>query len=279
MGKLSKFLSLTLLTTVLVTGCGTKNTANKSTSDTQSTEDKTTKLVVGATPSPHAEILNLVKDDLKAKGIELEVKEFNDYVTPNVALNDKQLDANFFQHVPYMEDFAKQKNMELVAVGKVHVEPMGAYSKKVKSKDEIKDGATVAIPNDATNEGRALLLLQEEGLIKLKDAEGLTQTPKDIVENPKNLKFKELEAPQLPRVLQDVDLAVINTNFALKGNLDPLKDTIFSEGKDSPYANVITARPDNQDDPAIKELVKALNSDKVKKYLEDTYKGAIVPAF
>jgi D-methionine transport system substrate-binding protein len=178
-----------------------------------------------------------------------------------------------------MEDFAAKNNMKLVAAAKVHVEPMGAYSKTLKSTDEIKDGAKIAVPNDATNEGRALLLLQKQGLIKLKDPTGLIQTPKDITDNPKNLKFSELEAAQLPRVLQDVDLAIINTNFALNGGLDPLKDTLFSEDKDSPYANVLTVRPDNQNDPAIQELVKALNSDTVKKYLEDKYKGAIVPAF
>lgn len=279
MKKSVKILIFTLAAAVLLSGCGTKNASSGSTGSSNTAENKTVKLTVGATPSPHAEILNLIKPDLAQLGIDLEVKEFNDYVTPNIALNDKQLDANFFQHAPYMEDFAKKNNMRLVAVGKVHVEPMGAYSKKIKSKDEIKDGAIVAIPNDVTNEGRALLMLQKQGLIKLKDASGLSQTPRDIAENPKNLKFKELEAAQLPRTIQDVDIAVINTNFALKGNLDPLKDTIFAEDKDSPYANVIAARPDNQNDPAIVELVKALNSDKVKKYLEDTYKGAIVPAF
>jgi NLPA lipoprotein. len=156
---------------------------------------------------------------------------------------------------------------------------MGAYSKKIKSKDEIKDGATVAVPNDATNEGRALLLLQKEGLIKLKDSNGLTQTSRDIVDNPKHLKIVELEAPQLPRTLQDVDLAIINTNFALEANLNPLKDAIFMEDKDSPYANVLVVRPDNQNDPAIQKLAKALNSEEVKKFIEDKYKGAIVPAF
>lgn len=238
-----------------------------------------TKLVVGATPVPHAEILEKIKPVLKEKGIDLEIKEFTDYVTPNTALNDKQLDANFFQHVPYMEDFAKKNNMELISAAKVHVEPMGAYSKKLKSVDELQDGATIAIPNDATNEGRALLLLQKQGLIKLKDETGLTQTPRDIAENPKNLKFSELEAAQLPRVLQDVDLAVINTNFALEGNLNPVKDALFMEDKDSPYANILTVRPDNQNDPAIQELVKALNSEAVKKFLDEKYAGSIVPAF
>lgn len=257
----------------LLTGCGTGNPAKGS------AEKRNVKLVVGATPVPHAEILEIVKPILAEKGIDLEIKEFNDYVTPNTALNDRQLDANFFQHVPYMEDFEKKNNIKLVALTKVHVEPIGAYSKKIKLKSEIKDGAQVAIPNDTTDEGRALILLQKQGLIKLKNATDLAQTPKDIVENPKNLKFSELEAPQLPRVLQDVDFAIINTNFALETGLDPLKDTLFMEDKDSPYANVLAVRPDNQNDPAISELAKALNSQEVKKFLEDKYKGAIVPAF
>lgn len=277
MKKITKTILGASLAALVLVGCASNNPG--STAPASNDTKKTVKLVVGASPTPHAEILNLIKPALKEKGIDLEIKEFNDYQTPNIALNDKQLDANFFQHVPYMEDFAKQKNMKLVAVAKVHVEPMGAYSKKIKSKDELKEGSTVAIPNDVTNEGRALLLLQKEGLIKLKDEKGLSQTPRDIVDNPKKLQFKELEAAQLPRVITDVDLAIINTNFALKGNLDPLKDTIFTEDKESPYANVLTVRPDNEKDPAISELVKALNSPEVKKYLEDKYKGAIVPAF
>lgn len=272
MKKTFKIIFALLIAAVLLGGCAQK-------ANTASSQKKTVKLVVGASPEPHAKILELIKPDLAAKGIDLEIKEFNDYVVPNTALNDKQLDANFFQHVPYMEEFEKEHNMKLVALVKVHVEPMGAYSKKIKSKDALANGATVAIPNDPTNEGRALLLLQKQGLITLKDASGLTQTPRDIASNPKNLKFKELDAAQLPRVLQDVDLAVINTNYALKAGLSPLKDALFVEDKNSPYANVLTVRPDNQNDPAIQELAKALNSDKVRKYIEDTYKGAIVPAF
>lgn len=272
---LSCLLTSSLLV-LLLTGCGS-TAGNKSTGD--STGKKTVKLVVGATPVPHAEILEVVKPILAEKGIDLEIKEFNDYVTPNTALNDKQLDANFFQHVPYMDDFASKNNMKLVALVKVHVEPMGAYSKKIKSKDEIKDGAQVAIPNDATDEGRALLLLQKQGLIKLKSDTDLIQTPKDIVDNPKSLKFSELEAAQLPRVLQDVDFAIINTNYALEAGLDPMNGTLFMEDKNSPYANVLTVRPDNQNDPAIQELAKALNSDAVKKFIVDKYKGAVVPAF
>lgn len=278
--------SLLLLTLILtfafiLSGCTKSNnvsTASNANSNADSS-NKTTKIVVGATPNPHAEILNVVKPILAKEGVDLEIKEFTDYVTPNTALVDKQIDANFFQHVPYLEDFEKKNNVKLVPLVKVHVEPMGAYSKKIKSKDELKDGATVAVPNDATNEGRALLLLQKEGLIKLKDPNGLTQTPRDIVDNPKHLKIVELEAPQLPRTLQDVDLAIINTNFALEANLNPLKDAIFMEDKNSPYANVLVVREDNQNDPAIQKLAKALNSDEVKKFIEDKYKGAIVPAF
>lgn len=254
-------------------------TSQGSTTESNETTGTPVKLVIGATPVPHAEILNFVKPLLEENGIELEVKEFTDYVTPNTALNDKQLDANFFQHVPYLEDFEKEKGIDLVALVKVHVEPIGAYSKTIKSIDDIKEGALIAIPNDATNEGRALLLIQKQGLIRLKDAEALTQTPKDIVENPKKLQFKELEAAQLPRILEDVDLAIINTNFALEAGLNPLKDAIFIEDKDSPYANVLVVRPDNENDPAIQELAKILNSDEVRQFIEDTYKGAIVPAF
>lgn len=278
MKKIILLITLILTLSFAIVGC-TKSNNNETNSNAGNNSDKMTKIVVGATPNPHAEILNVVKPILAKEGVELEIKEFTDYVTPNTALADKQIDANFFQHVPYLEDFEKKKNVKLVPLVKVHVEPMGAYSKKIKSKDEIKDGATVAIPNDATNEGRALLLLQKEGLIKLKDSNGLTQTPRDIVDNPKHLKIVELEAPQLPRTLQDVDLAIINTNFALEANLNPLKDAIFMEDKDSPYANVLVVRPDNQNDAAIQKLAKALNSEEVKKFIEDKYKGAIVPAF
>jgi len=281
MKKSFLFLTLILTFAFILSGC-TKSNNTAATSNTNSNTDtstKMTKIIVGATPNPHAEILNVVKPILAKEGVDLEIKEFTDYVTPNTALVDKQIDANFFQHVPYLEDFEKKNNVKLVPLVKVHVEPMGAYSKKIKSKDELKDGATVAVPNDATNEGRALLLLQKEGLIKLKDPNGLTQTPRDIVDNPKHLKIVELEAPQLPRTLQDVDLAIINTNFALEANLNPLKDAIFMEDKNSPYANVLVVRQDNQNDPAIQKLAKALNSDEVKKFIEDKYKGAIVPAF
>lgn len=266
---MKKYLRLTALAMAVVTTVGFAGCSSKS---------KNT-LVVGATAVPHAEILNHIKPILKEKGVTLEVKEFSDYVTPNTALNDKKLDANFFQHEPYMNDFAKKNNMTLVSAAKVHVEPMGAYSKKIKDIKDLKDGSTIAIPNDATNEGRALLLLQKKGLIKLKSSTDLSQTPKDIAENPKKLVFKELEAAQLPRIIQDVDLAIINTNFALDAKLNPTKDALFIEDKDSPYANILTVRPDNKDSEGIKKLVEVLNSAEVKKFIEEKYQGAIVPAF
>ncbi len=240
-----------------------------------------TVLKVAASAVPHAEILNFVKPRLKAQGVDLQVREFSDYIQPNAAVEDKQLDANFFQHQPYLDSYNKDRKSSLVAVpdGKVHVEPFGAYSKKIKSVSELKDGATIAIPNDPSNAGRALILLQKQGLITLKDPKNITATPIDIARNPKKLKFRELEAALLPRALQDVDLALINTNYAIEARLNPTKDALFIEGSDSPYANLIAARADRANDPAIAKLVKALHTPEVKKFIQDKYQGAIVPAF
>ena len=238
-------------------------------------------LKVAATAVPHAEILNFVKPQLKAQGVDLQVKEFSDYVQPNLAVQDKQLDANFFQHQPYLDSFNKDRKTDLVTVpnGKVHVEPFGAYSSKIKSVKELKDGATVAIPNDPSNGGRALILLAKQGLIELKDPKSLTPTPLDISKNPKKLKFKELEAPLLPRALADVDLALINTNYAMEAKLNPTKDALFIEGADSPYANIVVARSDRAQDPLIAKLMAALHTAEVKKFIQEKYKGAVVPAF
>jgi len=235
-------------------------------------------LKVGATPVPHAEILNFVKPQLEEQGIVLEVVEFTDYVQPNVQVFEKQLDANFFQHVPYLDQFNADNNMDLVNVGGVHIEPFGAYSEKVKSVEELPDGAIVAIPNDATNGGRALALLAANGLLTLKDGVGVAATVADIVDNPKKLEIKELEAATLPRVLPDVHLALINTNYALEAGFVPTEDAIFIEGSDSPYVNIVAARPDNQASDAIKKLIEALQSEDVKTFINDTYKGSIVPA-
>lgn len=238
-------------------------------------------LKVAATAVPHAEILNFVKPQLKAQGVDLQVREFSDYVQPNAAVQDKQLDANFFQHQPYLDSYNKDRKSSLVVVpnGKVHVEPFGAYSKKIKNLQDLKVGAQVAIPNDPSNGGRALLLLQKQGLIELKDPKNITATPLDIAKNPKKLKFRELEAALLPRALDDVDLALINTNYAIEAKLNPTTDALFIEGADSPYTNIVAARADQAGDPRIQKLMKALHSPETKKFILEKYKGAVVPAF
>ncbi|MGB3835571.1 MetQ/NlpA family ABC transporter substrate-binding protein [Castellaniella sp.] len=236
-------------------------------------------LSVAATPVPHAELLELVKPDLAKEGVDLDIKVFTDYVQPNLQVADKQIDANFFQHQPYLDSFNKEHDTKLVSVGAVHVEPFGAYSQKIKDIKDLKDGSLVAIPNDPSNGARALLLLQKQGLIKLKDPSNILATARDVSENPKHLEFRELEAATLPRILPDVDLALINTNYALEAGLNPIKDALFIEDKNSPYANLVVTRADRKDDPAIKKLVAALQSDKVRDFILKQYKGAIVPAF
>ena len=236
-------------------------------------------LSVAATPVPHAEILEFVKPALAKEGVNLKVKVFTDYIQPNVQVAEKRLDANFFQHQPYLDEFNKAKGTHLVSVAAVHLEPLGAYSSKYKKLDEIKDGSTVVIPNDATNGGRALLLLDKAGLITLKDKTNILSTPKDITANPKNLKFRELEAATIPRVLTQVDLALINTNYALEAKLNPEKDALVIEGSDSPYVNILVARPDDKDSADMQKLVAALHSPEVKAFIIEKYKGAIVPAF
>ena len=236
-------------------------------------------LKVGATPRPHAEILNLVKSDLSEVGINLEVIEFTDYVQPNLALAEGDLDANYFQHIPYLENFSKDHRLDLTYTAKVHIEPMGAYSDKLQKAEDIKQGAHIAIPNDTVNGGRALLLLEAQGLIELDPAAGITATVLDIVSNPLRLKFSELEAAQLPRVLPDVDLAIINTNFALEAGLDPLTDALFIEGSESPYVNVLAVRSSDVDREDLAKLSEALLSDKVKDFILAEYGGSVVPAF
>jgi D-methionine transport system substrate-binding protein len=236
-------------------------------------------LTVAATPVPHAEILEFVKPALAKEGVDLKVKVFTDYIQPNVQVAEKRLDANFFQHQPYLDEFNKAKGTNLVAVTGVHLEPLGAYSSKYKTLAELPGGANVVIPNDATNGGRALLLLEKAGLIKLKDSNNILSTIRDIAENSKDLKFRELEAATIPRVLTQVDLALINTNYALEAKLDPAKDALVIEGKDSPYVNILVARPDDKDSEAMKKLVTALHSPEVKQFILEKYKGAVLPAF
>ena len=235
---------------------------------------------VGATPEPHAAILNLVKEDLKAKGIDLQVVEFTDYVTPNDAVESGDIDANYMQHLPYMESTNKEKGYHLVNAAGIHVEPFALYSSKIKKIGDLKKKATIAIPNDPTNEGRALLLLQEAGLITLRDGAGITATPLDIKKNPKKLKFREIEAASLPRTLKDVDAAVINGNYAIPAGLSAKKDGLFVEGSSSPYVNVIAVKAGNENKEEIKAVIEAVKSEKVKKFISEKYpNGEVVTVF
>ena len=239
-------------------------------------ENKT--ITIGVTPFPHKDIMLVVKDLLAKEGYDLVIKEFTDYVQPNMALAEGSLDANFFQHIPYLDNMNKEKDLKLTWVAKVHVEPLGLYSHKIKALDELKDGDTISVPSDPTNCARALRLLEANGLIKIK--EGELVTAKDITDNPKNIKIMEIEAAQLPRTLDDVTAAVINSNFAGEAGLIPSKDAIIMEGKDSPYANIIAVREAEKDSPAIQALAKAANSPEVKAYIvKELEPKGIVPAF
>ncbi|WNM34021.1 MetQ/NlpA family ABC transporter substrate-binding protein [Streptomyces sp. Li-HN-5-11] len=245
--------------------------------------DANAPLTVAATPTPQGEILAYVKDHLAQKaGLKLEVKEFTDYVTPNTAVQQGQVDANYFQHKPYLDDFNKKNGTDIVPVpgATVHLEPLGVYSRSVKKLADLEKGATVALPNDTTNEARALKLLQAGGLIQLKAGAGYDATPQDVTSNPKNLRFKELEAAQLPRSLGDVDAAVINGNYALEARLSPAKDALAAESaKGNPYANFLAVKKGNENDPRVRKLAELLTSPEVRKFIESKYDGAVVPAF
>jgi D-methionine transport system substrate-binding protein len=258
--------------TLGLTACG---------SDKDSASDTSGPLVVAASPTPHGEILTYVKDNLAKKaGLDLEVKEFTDYTTQNPATEDGSVDANYFQNKPYLDDFNKKNGTDIVPVVTVHLEPLGLYSHKVKSVGALKSGATVAVPNDTVNEARALKLLDANGIITLKDGVGNEATPSDIAKNPKNLKFKELEAAQTPRSLDDVDAAVINGNYAIEADLKPTQDALVVESaKNNPYGNFLAVKKGNEDDPRVKKLAKLLTSAEVKKFIQDKYDGSVVPSF
>ena len=265
-----------------LTACGGSKTdsAAADSSSAAAGDDKT--ITVGATPTPHAEILNAAKDALKAEGYTLNVVEFTDYVQPNTALVDGDLDANYFQHKPYLDTFNEENGTHLVSAGAIHYEPFGIYAGKSDSLDELADGAEVLVPNDVTNEARALLLLQDQGLLTLKEDAGLTATINDITENPKNLDIVELEAAQLPRSLQDADIAVINGNYAIEAGLK-VTDALAVESSDSlaaqTYGNVVAVREGDEESDKTKALMEVLTSDDIKEFIETKYDGAVVPLF
>ena len=270
--KFKKFIA-PLLVGVLafaIAGCG---------NNTNQAGQTPKEIKIGATAGPHAQVAEAVAKEAKKQGIDLKVVEFSDYVTPDKALADGDIQLNAYQHVPFMENFNKQNGSKLVAIGKTILMPMGLYSNSVRSAADVPEGTIVAIPNDPTNGGRGLALLAKAGLITLKDSSNILSTVQDITSNPNEYQFVELEAAQVPRSLDDVALAAINTNYALNAGLNPGKDALAIESKDSPYVNIVTVLKGNENDPRIKKLMEALHTPEIKKFIEEKYKGAVVPAF
>lgn len=270
---MKKILSLVLIAVLALSvfvGC---------TSNEEETSAELETIVIGVSPEPHATLVALVADNLKEEGIEIKTIEFTDYVKPNHALEDGEIDANFFQHEPYLLDFVAKEGLNLVSIGGVHIEPMALYVNGIESIDDIPEGGEIAIPNDTVNGGRALLLLQENGLITLNEGAGLEATENDIEENPKNLTFTALEAATLPRVLGEIDGAVINGNYALEAGLNPVEDGLVIEGKESPYVNIVAVRSGEETEEKFVKLIEALQSDEIRAYIEENYEGGVVPAF
>jgi len=267
MKKIFVFSMSILLILALAAGCST----------TASNEQKPLK--VGVTAGPHEQVMEKVKELAEKQGLEIKLVVFNDYIQPNIQLFEKQLDVNIYQHQPYLDKFNADHNMNLISIAPVVNFPMGVYSDKIKSLDELKEGDKVSLPNDPTNEARALILLQAAGVIKLKDDAGVTANIHDVIENPKNIELLELDAPMVAHSIKDVAAAVINTNFAIQAGFNPVKDSIFIEPKDSPWVNVVAVRPENKDNKRIKKLIEVYHSDEVKKFIEETFDGSVVPGF
>lgn len=271
------FLLGSVVLSLALTGCGG---AKKDDTKAEAPADGDNKIVIGVSPTPHGEIIEGLKPEFEKEGLDVEVVNFDDYIQPNLQLEAGDLDANYFQHKPYLDSFTEERNIDnLDVLGYVHIEPMALYSEKYKSVDEIEDGAEIIIPNDPSNGARALILLEDAGLIKLKDKTNLNSTEKDIAENPKNLKFTAMDAPSIAQVYKDSGAAVINSNFAIGQGLDPTKDSIFLEPTDSPYANLVAIRKEDADKEKFQKFLKVLNSKESKKYIEETFKGAVIPAF
>ncbi len=272
-------LALSLVLALSLAACGSKdNNTNDTTGDGADNDATaaTTTITIAASPTPHAEILEVAKEILAAKGITLDIQTYNDYVVPNTVVEDGTVDANYFQHQPYLDDFNAENGTHLVSIAAIHVEPMGLYGGKQTSLDSFPDGAKIGVPNDTTNEARALLLLQENGIIKLADGVGITATKNDIVENPHNVEIVEAEAAQLPNLLPDVDYAVINSNYAINAGLNPVKDSLLIEGSASAYANILVVKEGNENEPKILALKAALESQQVADFIAEKYAGAVV---
>ena len=278
-----KFLSLilALALSASLTACGSSDTTETADDADSSDTTETVTLKVAASPTPHAEILEQVKPILAEQGIDLVITEYGDYIVPNTAVDEGDEDANYFQHTPYLEQFNAENGTDLVSVGKIHYEPMGIYAGKTASLEELPDGATIAVPNDATNEARALQLLAAQGLIEIDPEAGLNATPNDITSNPKNLEFTELDAAMIPNTIEEFDLNVINSNYALQAGLNPAEDALASEDAASDaaqtYANIIAVKAGHENDPAIVALVDALHSEEIQEFINTTYAGSVLP--
>lgn len=278
-----KFLSLilALALSASLTACGSSDTTETADDADSSDTTETVTLKVAASPTPHAEILEQIKPILAEQGIDLVITEYGDYIVPNTAVDEGDEDANYFQHTPYLEQFNAENGTDLVSAGKIHYEPMGIYAGKTASLEELPDGATIAVPNDATNEARALQLLAAQGLIEIDPEAGLNATPNDITSNPKNLEFTELDAAMIPNTIEEFDLNVINSNYALQAGLNPAEDALASEDAASDaaqtYANIIAVKAGHENDPAIVALVDALHSEEIQEFINTTYAGSVLP--
>ena len=274
--KKTKILFTLIGLIAVLTACGKDNKQEVK----EAKSGELTKVTIGASETPHGELIKALEPEFKKEGIDLDLVVFSDYVQPNLQLESGDLDLNFYQHQPYLDSFNKDRKTNIVSLenSKIFITPLLGFSSKVKDIKDLEDGAEIIIPNDPTNGARALLILDKEGLIKLKDKNNLNSTEVDIVENPKNLKFTAVDAQNIPRVYQDADLAFINPNFAISNGLDP-KDAIITEAKDSPYANIVAARSGEENNEVYKKVVKVLQSEASRKYIEDTFKGAVLPTF
>ena len=271
--KAISFAALVTLSAFALTGCGDTKKAEPAKPVQPAVR---TSIKVGVTAGPHAEVMEVVKKVAAKDGLTIQIVEFNDYMQPNIALNQGEIDANSYQHQPWLDNQIQDRKYEIVSIAKTIIFPMGIYSKKIKNLNELNPGASIAVPNDPTNGARALAILEKQGLIKIKPEAGLKATAKDIVDNPRNLKIKELDAAQIPRVLDDVDAAAINTNYAMVAGLVPKKDAIAIEDPKSPYANLLAVRIKDKDDPVFQKLIKAYHSDEVKAFVDEHFKGSVV---
>lgn len=274
-----KLFAIVLGLALILTACGSKKDDQKKEAPAGDAAESN-KIVIGVSPVPHEEIIENLKDDFKEAGLDVKVVVFDDYIQPNIQTNEGDLDANFYQHIPYLDAFNKEQGTDLVSIGAVHIEPLGVYSDKISDLKDLPEGATVIIPNDTSNGARALLILEKNGVIKLKDSTNVNATEQDIVENPKNIKFVPMEAASIAGVYKDADAAVINSNYALGAGLKPGTDSIaIEDAVDNPYANVIVVKKGREGEEKFKKFMEILQSEKTKKFIEEKYEGAIISAF